>query len=112
MFIIDDLIKEFTAAFMRRLETNRDNHDVASAATKAAMRRLMAAGDDDAFWTGFAELVDADRLRSFCNAAGICADLDTAKDRLLSLPAAADSRERQLLDLTAQRQAANGTRRK
>lgn len=118
MFIIDDLIKEFTAAFVRRLETNRDNHDAAIAATKAAMRclsasfgeviglfqarshqlrRLMAAGEDQAFWTGFAELVDADRLRSFCNAAGICAELDTARDRLLALPAAADSRERQLI---------------
>lgn len=124
MFILDDLIRELTASFVKRLESNREAHDDTIHATKTAMRglsasfgeilelfrarahtlrRLMAQGDNDAFWSNFSELVDEDRLRSFCNAAGICRDLDLARDSLLALPRSADSREAQLIgDLATQ----------
>lgn len=119
MFIIDDVIGEAVSYFFKRVESSRDQHDEAIGEIKVAMRglsasfgeiiefykksshklqRFLAADDIDGFWNYLAEMLDEDRLRNFCNDSGVCQELRVAQDKLFSLPLAAGSKEKQLIE--------------
>lgn len=123
MFIIDDLIGDAVGYLFTRVEKNRDAHDESIDAIRQAMRglsasfgniiyvykkcshklrRFVANSDYDGFWNYFSEVLDEDRLRSFCNESGVCNDLRIAQDQLYSLPFGADSAAKDMIQCFAE----------
>ncbi len=42
-------------------------------------------------------MLDQDKLRAYCNESGVCQELRIAQDKLLALPIAAESKEKELI---------------
>lgn len=119
MFIIDDLIGEAVGYLFNRVGKDRDLHDDSIDAIRQAMRglsasfgdiiyvykkcshklkRFVAKSNNEGFWDYFSEVLDEDRLRTFCNESGICKDLRIAQDKLLSLPFGSDSKSKKMIE--------------